>query len=418
MAEEKVKKQVNPAVIQAVKAVAVLVVICLVCVALLALCNDLLYIDDDTRLERAMQKVYEDFKLQEEVALVTEKATNSTFGKVNRVLLSTDGAYIIEALGTGGYQNGSVTLYVVIGADGKVKGWAVKENDKQSYIDRLPSSAGNTWYVGEDASVDQTLDKVMTGATISFTSEAIKNAVNMATYYYRAAILGNDVEGEAKTAVLELLSTKGYNYSAVESLAGVKAVIGTALDGANDTLTYLFVGTGDKGNVYAYVYVKEEEFKIVVVTDTEVLVSNCDETADFYGLILAKPVREISVTSSVKLYTFVTGTETAADAIVYTVVGIKGSGYMPGNYTLDITVENGEVTDIDISVDGWEDHDEVATRDNANVLATKLIGATLSNIDDKYADGVVAGASQSANMIAAAVKAALQDYAVRSATSE
>ena len=405
---EKVKKQANPAVIQAVKAVAVLVIICLVCGVLLALCNDLLYIDDDTRLERAMQKVYPSFKLKEE--LTVEKVDISS-GKVNRVLLSTDGTYVIEALGEGGWDNGTVTLYVVIGSNHKIKAWTVKEHKGQSFIDRLPSNAGRTWYVGDDASEDQSLNVVSTGATLTTTPTAINNAINAATKYYRVAILGNDTEGEAKAAVLALLSEHNYNCSDVTALDSVKNFIGTALDGENDKLSYIFVGVDDQqGKIYAYVYATEEQFKIVVVTEKEVLVSNCDDTADFYALILAKPIREISVTSTIKLYTFMQGSETQGTSAVYTVVGFKGSGYTPGNYTLTITISNGEVTDIVITVDGWEDHDEFATRERANKLANELKGATLQNFDSKYESGIVANASQSGHIIAAAVKAALAHF--------
>lgn len=41
--------------LQAVKAVAVLVVICLVCCLLLALCNDLLYVTEEEKFNRAMK---------------------------------------------------------------------------------------------------------------------------------------------------------------------------------------------------------------------------------------------------------------------------------------------------------------------------------------------------------------------------
>ena len=408
MAEEKAKKTMNPVVKQWVIPIAVLVVICLVCGALLALCNDLLFIDDDTRLERAMQKVYPTFKLKEELDIVAENAFNPTFGKVNRVLLSTDGAYIIEALGSGGYQNGSVTLYVIIGADAKIKGWAVKDNDKQSYIDRVPSSAGSSWYVGEDASVDKTLDKVMTGATVTFTATAIQNAVNMATYYYRAVILGNDPEGDAKEAVVQLLAENDFNYDSITAIASVKKVVGTALDSDTDKLAYMFSGDGDKGKIYAYVYGADENLKIVVVTETGILTSNCDETSEIVNLIKSNPVREIEVTSSIKLYTFMTGAEAKESAMVYTVVGITGSGYTPENYTLNITIENGEVTDIEVAKSGYVPGPPESQTDS---LVEGLKGATLDNFDAKYEAGIVTDASQSGHIIAAAVKAALIDYA-------
>ena len=431
MAEEKAKKQANPAVIQAVKAIAVLVIICLVCGALLALCNDLLYISDQDRLERAMQKVYKNFELQEELTVNPDPSINSSssFGKVNRVLLSKDGAYIIEALGIGGYQNGTVTLYVIIGADAKIKGWAVKDNDKQSYIDRIPSYAGTTWYVGVDATEDKTLDTVMTGATVSFTSNAIKNAINMATSYYRKAILGSNPEGEAREAVLALLSGSDYSgYDSLELLSSVKRVIGTALDGENDTLKYLFIGEGAKGKIYVYVYGEDEDRKIVVVnSEAEVVLTsdNVDEAADFYAKIVTRPIREITV-GSVTMYTFVSNGQAGETTTVYKVVALSPTGYMPGNYTLTITVKteegknNGIVVSVEIAEngDGYAPDEHAPSTDDAHALLEGLKGATLENFDEKYNDGIVSGATESGNIIAAAVKAALTDYDARLAQND
>lgn len=412
MAEEKAKKQANPAVIQAVKAVAVLVVICLVCGALLALCNDLLYIDDDTRLERAMQKVYPDFKLKQE--LKVDSKVTASYGKVNRVLSSTDGAYIIEALGVGGYQNGTVTLYVVVGSDAKIKGWAVKENDKQSYIDRVPSNAGTSWYVGDDVSNELAL--VMTGATVKATSTAINNAVNMAAYYCRTALgLGENPEGEAKKAAVALLTDKGYSYteSNLTKFSG-QAAVGTALNGESDTLSYIFVATGDDGNAYVYVYGEGDGIKIVVVKDYELIANsnNVTDEDDIVTNVLSKPIMEIAVTQSIKLYAFISDIKEEDGKHVYTVTGIKGSGYDPDNYTLGVTIEtdgyHGKVSgDIELIVNGFVPFPPETA---ANALIEGLKGATLATVDDLYSAGKVANATQSANIIMAAVKAALTHY--------
>ena len=71
MAEEKAKKPMNPVVKQWIIPIAVLVVICLVCGLLLALLNDLLYIDDNTRLDRAMKKVYDKFDVETHLGAIT-----------------------------------------------------------------------------------------------------------------------------------------------------------------------------------------------------------------------------------------------------------------------------------------------------------------------------------------------------------
>lgn len=182
------EKTNKTAVIQAVKAIAVLVIICLVCVLLLALCNDLLYISDDVRLSRSMQTIYKNFELDTtyDYNNVNPEYATASYGKINKVYRSTDGAFVVEAMGNGGYSNGTVTLYVVVGANTKIIGWAVKENVGQSFIDRIPSDAGTTWYVGQSIVDDITF--TMTGATVMATSTAIYNAVQMAAYYCHYAL--------------------------------------------------------------------------------------------------------------------------------------------------------------------------------------------------------------------------------------
>ena len=413
---DKTKKPMNPAVKQWVVPIAVLVCICLVCVLLLALCNDLLYIDDDTRLSRAMQKVYPSFDLKEKVKVDSANATAS-YGQVNQVLLSKDGTYVIEALGVGGYQGGSVTLYVVIGADATIKGWAVKENDKQSYIDRVPSNAGTTWYVGKDVSNELALE--MTGATVVLTSTAINNAINMACYYARTALgLGENPEGDAMKAVMALLGADyaGYTLNKV-ALSDKSTVDGTvkladAVSDDDNTLTYLFAATGAKGNVFAYVYGEGDAIKIVVVTESGMLTSdNVTGEEQFVANIKANPLYSFTY-GGYSAYAVLLGVNEA----VYTVAGVK-VGTIPNTYIIEVTVTagadgKGVVSAINIKAggDGWVDGDGKATHDNANKLATALVGATSATIDSIYNSGKVSGATQSANLIRVAVEAALAHF--------
>ena len=435
MAEEKAKKQANPAVIQAIKAIAVLVVICLVCVLLLALCNDLLYIDDDTRLSRAMQKVYKDFALKEEKAVVAANATNDSYGKVNRVLLSKDGTYVIEALGTGGYQGGSVTLYVVIGADAKIKGWAVKENDKQSYIDRIPSTAGTTWYVGKEVSNELELE--MTGATVKATSTAINNAVNMAAYYARTALgLGNDPTGEATNAILALLAEngiEGYEFSnsssTVRNIAVGEGKLNEYLAG-DDTWSFTFIGVADDGSSIAvHVFNWNDTYKFDsldgIPASTKIVAVKMDEVVAKHNVDDGDAMLERATTYPLyyvggsALYAYVVAT--SEDAKTYTVVAVT-PGYVPQNYTLTIIIETdeesglGKVVSVEIATSGFEPG--APSEENAHALLEGLKGATLATIDDLYESGKVSGATQSANLITAAVRAALAHYDANLASAE
>ena len=435
---EKIKKPTKAAVIQAVKAVATLVIICLVCVALLALLNDLLYVAppsadsvygelhthaDGTPFER-------DTAFDAEHTLTSDK--KNEYGEVLSVVRdAVDGTFILEAISANkGYQGGTVTLYVVVSGKATIEKWAIKEYAaSQTYIGNIPSSAGSTWYVGESVTAkikfgpdDTTGEGVGKGTGATRSSEAINYAINAAAYYCRTALKGylglgeiKDPVKEAQNAVLALLTDSGYSYSSLSQLANVKSAIGTALNTGDDTLTYLFTGDGDQGKVYAYVYGEGEDIKIVVVAnDGKLLADNLEDTDPLIDLILSKPIQEIAVTGSVKLYTFVSNVaDNDVDGVEYVVTGLKLSSYDPDNYTLKVTVKDGVVTDIEITADGWADgYEEEAPHEKASKMAELLKGATLADIDSTYtsSSGAVAGTTQSANIITAAVKAALTHY--------
>ena len=414
---EKAKKEMNPAVMQAVKAIAVLVIICLVCVLLLALCNDLLYIDDNTRLARAMKKVFEDFELDHEEAV---KSVEISTGKINKVYVSKDGTYIIEALGTDGYQGGTVTLYVVVDAQGVIKGWSVKENDKQSYIDRMPSNAGKTWYVGKMVSDDIQLD--MTGATIQFTAKAIYNAILSACAYANSpdglGLGGVSPVEAAKNAVLELLGEEFGSYNLTRVNLGDATMDGTnkavdALSDDDNALEFLFAGTGDKGTVFAYVYGEGETIKIVAVTQTEVLKNaNVTGEEEFYANILANPMYTFTYGGK-QAYAMITNVDAATK--VYTVAGLKFNT-IPDTYALTITIEDdgghGKVASIALASEagnGYVSGPGAPSEAEANVLIEKLVGATAETIESLYGNKAT-GATESANLIRAAVEAALKHY--------
>ena len=132
--------------LQAVKAVAVLVVICLVCCLLLALCNDLLYVTEEEKFNRAMRKIYPEFSLAEEVALDSKYSSNATYGEVLSVVKSTDGAYILQTKGIGGFSSGTITIYVAVtgGENPTIAGWTILANEGQSFIGNITSNHQKT----------------------------------------------------------------------------------------------------------------------------------------------------------------------------------------------------------------------------------------------------------------------------------
>lgn len=106
-------------------------------------------------------------------------------GTVNKIYTSTDGSIVIEATGTGGYQDGTVTINVVI-ADGVIKGWWIVSHEKQSFLPNIINSAdAKNWYVGTSIDDDIELgNNKVTGTTMS--STAINNAINTACSYARS----------------------------------------------------------------------------------------------------------------------------------------------------------------------------------------------------------------------------------------
>lgn len=171
---------------KAVYVVLVLVLICLACTLLLAVAKDLFAVSDEVKFNRSMSKIYPGFEKKEDVEVDTSDTNIPAYGKIISVVAATDGGFVVEVLGTGGYKNGTVTLYVAFGADKLVKGWSIKETVNQSFASKITDKHKQTWYIPVDGSY--TLpdsyplgSNVATGAT--FTSTAINNAVNTAVYY-------------------------------------------------------------------------------------------------------------------------------------------------------------------------------------------------------------------------------------------
>lgn len=410
-------------IIQAVKAVAVLVCICLVCGALLALCNEVFYISDQERFNRSMAKIYPELDVNavDNIELNPE-FVKGPYGEVKSVV--TDGkVYILEAKSSAvGYEDGTVTLYVIVDKDAKIVSWVVKEHEKQSFMDHVPSSAGTTWYVGKD--VSNALDLEMTGATVVKTSTAIQYAVNAAAYYCRSALgVGEDLETEAKNAVIALLG-EGFGSYELETLpllgASVKIDASTtvkeALTIGNDEISYIMTATGDSGSVTAYVFgEKADTQKIVALVDGTTKTSdNVSADSELVTTVSKFNANIHSVTSGkYSGYGYIVSIETA-DSFIYTVTGIKIGSIDPNEYVLKVTVTTvdgkGKVSAISIETDGYAGGPGAPSRENASKLATELNGATLETIEGLYSDHKVSGATQSANLIRIAVETALRDY--------
>ena len=250
--------------VTSLKTISVLLIICIVCGALLALCNDLFYIDEETKFNRAMQKVYPEFERDTSVSEtpVAEFKDLAGVGNVSKVYASKDGTYILETTGVGGFSSGTVTMYVAIGGknpDVQIKSLVVTGNVGQSWMAKVGQKELDKAYVGKNikdiASVQFGADYKLGGTT--YTSTAILNAVKAAVNYCVTALkLVSTPESEARDAAVALLA--GYTLTTVADEAyttelGASFYFTGTKDGADDVDVYVF---GDSASGHQIVAVK------------------------------------------------------------------------------------------------------------------------------------------------------------------
>lgn len=250
--------------VTSLKTISVLLIICIVCGALLALCNDLFYIDEETKFNRAMQKVYPEFERDASVSEtpVAEFKNLAGVGNVSKVYASKDGTYILETTGVGGFSSGTVTMYVAIGGknpDVQIKSLVVTGNVGQSWMAKVGQKELDKAYVGKNikdiASVQFGADYKLGGTT--YTSTAILNAVKAAVNYCVTALkLVSTPESEARDAAVALLA--GYTLTTVVDEAyttelGASFYFTGTKDGADNLDVYVF---GDSASGHQIVALK------------------------------------------------------------------------------------------------------------------------------------------------------------------
>ena len=417
------------AAIQAIKAVTVLLVICVVCVLLLSIFNDVFYISDEERARRAeikinksLVEVYPDFVQDTSFdgKLNSQFATHPTYGTVSKVVKSTDGTFIIAASDKGlGWGSAPITVLVAISKEAKIVAWKISDGGAETQLDNLKGVNAN-WYIGTEISASFAEQKVA-GTTKS--SDAVYNAIQMACYYAINALnLGSNPEADAKDAAMAVLEANGVTGVELETVAGVltttvdddgKSVADYLSDG-DDTISYVFKGMDGDNQVYAYVY-GTQNAKVIVVDGTDVFTSSnvTEEDAIYNKAVAFRYVTVEFVGATFNVAIVETDTTTVSGATVYTVLGYSTRGYLPGNYTLKVTVANvggvGTVQDIKVLVSGYAPYTQ--PEEEANALANGgLVGATLEDIETFYNENKVGGVTQSANIITAAVKAVLAQF--------
>lgn len=167
--------------------------ITLLCVLLvsgvfLTIMSGLLKVTDEERFQRALSKIYGKTVQTEEIAVTEQVSDNADINSA--YLVKDDGNYLINATGKGGFDNGTVTCWVVVvvngGAVSGVDKVVVDSNEKQSYIgnisDKFLSQFKDNFVAGTPYNAN--VGFVKTGAT--FSAGAICRAVNAAVDFVNA----------------------------------------------------------------------------------------------------------------------------------------------------------------------------------------------------------------------------------------
>ena len=174
-----------------------LLCVLLVCGVFLTVMNSLLAVSAEERFERAIGKIYGK-PVRTEVLAVENYNTNANIEEAYKI--RDDGNYLIKSIGFGGFDNGTVTCWVVVElSGGSISGIGkvlIDSNERQSYIDRVSASALNQFGELYESGIYYTQD-LITNATVANTKTAICNAVNGAVDFVNAK-LGNVTEDPYK----------------------------------------------------------------------------------------------------------------------------------------------------------------------------------------------------------------------------
>lgn len=186
---------------EAFRSLAVLLGIVILAGALLSVLNGVFYVSEEELFARSMQKIY-GYEIQvTEQPLNAEEAARAD-GTVNRIYLDEEGNYLLNATGTGAFQGGTVTVWVIVEmTEGKLSGVGKVVFDSTTVGNYYTTSSAffenfdkhdDQVQQGESFSVSGGIVNVTTGATQS--SNAINNAVNTAVEYVRFAVVGEEQE--------------------------------------------------------------------------------------------------------------------------------------------------------------------------------------------------------------------------------
>ena len=185
---------------QAFKCIIVLLVIALVAGGLLAILNDVLYITEEERTMRAIEKVYGKEMNYQEKEYSSDQLVND-YGTLSKVYLLENGNYLVQATGGEGYKGGTITVWIVLtardGAFGGIEKVVLESYEKQTLMSKLTYdvySAHNDEITGDVyfTTGGDGIKVLISGATYS--TNALNNAVDCALQFAREVLFATEPE--------------------------------------------------------------------------------------------------------------------------------------------------------------------------------------------------------------------------------
>ncbi len=183
---------------QAFKCIIVLLVIALIAGGLLAILNDVLYVTEEERTMRAIEKVYGEEMRYEELSFEADKLSND-YGTLSKVYLLENGNYLVQATGGNGYKGGTITVWVVLtvkdGAFNGIEKVVLESYEKQTLMSKLTYdvySAHNDEITGDVyfTTGGDGIKVLISGATLS--TNALNNAVDCALQFAREVLFAKE----------------------------------------------------------------------------------------------------------------------------------------------------------------------------------------------------------------------------------
>lgn len=171
------------------RCIIVLLCIALVSGGLLAILNDLWSVSDEEMIQRGIKEVCGKGVSLEKICDIDEAAAKSSDGEVLQVLLLDTGDYLVKAQGYHGFQEGSVSAYVLFHLeDGvyKVQKVSVADYSSSQTLMSKITDTGLAKFIGISEPTTIKPSEIASGA--SYSSTAIKNAVNTAVSYMQSMV--------------------------------------------------------------------------------------------------------------------------------------------------------------------------------------------------------------------------------------